>query len=59
MIEYMIVAESYEVTGSFAEKINALIAKGWKPQGGVSSLRDGVNWHFSQAMTREIRKTNR
>lgn len=54
-IEYCVIAKSYVESDRFNEIVNKMIKEGWRPLGGISTLRDGVNWHFAQAM---VRKSN-
>lgn len=56
IIEYHVIAESYINVDSFNEKVNELIKEGYEPLGGVSTLRDGINWHLSQAMIKRSNK---
>ncbi|WP_338953396.1 DUF1737 domain-containing protein [Lactococcus petauri] len=39
-----------EYTYKLAEKVNELIAKGWKPQGGVTAYSHGMSTYYCQAM---------
>lgn len=41
-------AYPFELSG----KVNALIAEGWEPQGGIISRSNGISTHYYQAMIR-------
>lgn len=48
----------YEIIDSFdpvvlAEKINKMLAKGWKPLGGLAIRYDGIETSFYQAMIKD------
>jgi hypothetical protein len=51
MTEYKLVMKE-NFGGDFQKEINALIRRGWRPQGGVSIVRDNVGLVFCQAMVK-------
>ena len=48
-MKYTIVNVPFDKKNEFLDKVNALIKKGWKPQGGICYS----NFAFAQAMIKE------
>lgn len=51
-MKYKIV-EGKTFASDLEEKVNELIARGWKPQGGVSTVHYSYVVHYFQAMVKE------
>ena len=50
-MQYRVV--SGDVNKSLSEAVNEMIAEGWRPQGGVSTMQTGMSgWVLCQAMVR-------
>lgn len=59
-MEYMIAKEDdfyeYSALSRLEAKVNAMIARGWVPQGGIQVYKIGGNYTAIQAMVRKGEK---
>lgn len=52
MSEYVVIHDSSGKADAMSAKVNAAIAKGWKPQGGVAVISGPFEVQLIQAMVR-------
>ena len=50
-MEYQIIEECGII--ELEHEVNKLIKKGWKPQGGVSVIKVGYEYYYTQAIIKE------
>lgn len=62
MMEYRVVVQNIssvftrdvdKASAELSAQVNALLAEGWKPQGGLSTVQAGAGIYLLQAMTRD------